>query len=254
MFSALVGGVLAASLVGQPIAIKVVSYNIRHGAGMDDVVDITRSAKFLSDLNPDLVGLQEVDEKVKRSGSVDQAAELGKLTGLNHAFGAFMDYDGGRYGMGLLSRFKVLKRESIRLPEGNEPRVALLIESELPSGETLTVVNVHFDWVGDDEFRFAQASFLAERLKKLTGPWVLLGDFNDEPGSRTIEMFRGMAKEAVKPAGDRFTFSSVKPEKEIDFVFVWPADRWDVKSVKVLDEKVISDHRPVLMDLTLNSG
>ena len=57
-------------------------------------------------LKPDLVALQEVDQRVRRSGSVDQAAELGKLTGMHHAFGSFFKYDGGNYGMAVLSRWR----------------------------------------------------------------------------------------------------------------------------------------------------
>ena len=81
-----------------------------------------------------------------------EAAYLGKLLELNHAFGRFMDYQGGAYGMAILSRFPINATEEVRLPEGNEPRVALSARVRLPANQQLTVVNVHFDWVRDDEF------------------------------------------------------------------------------------------------------
>lgn len=51
-------------------------------------LDLDRIAKVIIDVNPDLVALQEVDQKVVRSGSVDQPAELAKLTKMSVAFGA----------------------------------------------------------------------------------------------------------------------------------------------------------------------
>src|SRR5690606_41483172 len=83
---------------------RIVSYNIRHGRGADNEVDLERTAAVLRRLDPDVVALQEVDQGVARSGGEDQAARLGELLGMHHAFGAFMDYQGGHYGMAILSQ------------------------------------------------------------------------------------------------------------------------------------------------------
>lgn len=231
--------------------LRVVTYNIRHGRGVDDRVDLARTADVLRALAPDLVGLQEVDERVTRSGSVDEAAAIGEALGMHHAFGAFMEYQGGRYGMAILSRFPIVRATPLRLPDGNEPRVALVAEVRLPGGRALAVVNVHFDWVADDGFRHAQAVRLAAHLDSLAMPYVLLGDFNDEPGSRTIALFRARASEAEKPADGRFTYPSVRPEKEIDFIFAAPREAWRAGPARVVAETVASDHRPVAATLIL---
>lgn len=225
---------------------RVASYNIHHGRGMDDRVDLERIAAVLRRLDADIIALQEVDERVARSGQVDQASRLGELLGMHHAFGSFMDYQGGRYGLAILSRCALQRIEPVRLTEGNEPRVALLVEVMQPDGSILTVVNVHFDWVSDDGFRFTQAREVAQLLDGLAGPFILAGDFNDVPGSRTLSLFHERAEEAVKPPDRRFTFSSTEPQKEIDFVFVSPAAAWSVASVDVVNESVASDHLPVM--------
>ena len=230
---------------------RVLSYNIRHCAGTDDRLDLARTAKAIGDLRPDFVGLQEVDQSAKRSGGVNQPQALGRSLSMNAAFGSFMDYDGGQYGLAVMSRFPIKSARAIRLPDGNEPRVALLAEALLPSGRVVTVVNVHFDWVDDDGFRFAQASRLASALGQLTTPYILLGDFNDQPGSRTIKLFQRMAVEAKKPASNRLTFSSITPEVEIDFIFAAPSNAWKVGAAKVIDLPQVSDHRPVLAELVL---
>ena len=212
---------------------------------MDDTVNIARTAAVVRSLAPDVVGLQEVDLGVERSGRINEPEEMGRLLGMRPAFGSFFDYQGGQYGMAILSRFPVVRSEAIRLPDGNEPRVALAVEIAHPTIGRLMIVNVHFDWVADDVFRYAQATRLTTFLDSLTIPFVLLGDFNDTPDSRTLALFKARAFEAKKPAGDHLTFSSTEPVKEIDFIFASPASRWSASTVRVITEPMASDHRPV---------
>lgn len=241
------------SAVGQtPVReLRVVTYNIRHGRGADEVVDLDRTARVLSRLTPDIVGLQEVDDLVERSGRVPEASQLGASLGMSHAFGRFMDYQGGMYGLAVLSRHPIIASRSIQLPDGNEPRVALSVDVRLDDNRTITVVNLHFDWVRDDGFRFAQASTLARYLDGLTTPYILLGDFNDVPGSRTLALFDQRATMARKPEASRFTFPAPEPAREIDFIFFAPAAAFTPRDVQVIDERVASDHRPVLAVLSV---
>jgi endonuclease/exonuclease/phosphatase family metal-dependent hydrolase len=231
--------------------LRVVSYNVRHGRGLDERVDLARTAAVIRALDPDLVALQEIDECVARSGGIDEAAELGRALGMQHAFGSFMDYQGGRYGMAILSRLPIRTVEPITLPPGNEPRVALRVELELPDRTSLSLVGVHFDWVADDTFRFAQALALCERLDAQTQPYLVVGDFNDGPASRTLGLFRARAQEAAKPRGAQATYPADSPTQEIDFVFAAPPKAWSVREVRVVDERAASDHRPVLAVLRL---
>lgn len=50
---------------------RLLSYNIHHGQGMDNKMDIERIGKLIIDVNPGVVGLQEVDSVVGRSGNID---------------------------------------------------------------------------------------------------------------------------------------------------------------------------------------
>jgi endonuclease/exonuclease/phosphatase family metal-dependent hydrolase len=246
----LLGTVTLASAVEpatQPAeGLRVVSYNIKHGRGNDNVVDLYRTAGVIRALRPDIVGLQEVDDRAERSGKVAQAERLGAALGLHHAFGRFMDFQGGAYGMAILTRQPIVATHAVQLPEGNEPRIALAVQIRLADGRVLTIVNVHFDWVRDDAFRFAQAGALTKYLDDLETPYILLGDFNDLPDSRTLALFKARAGEARKPAADRFTFSATAPEREIDFIFFAPPSEWRAREVRVIDERIASDHRPVV--------
>lgn len=238
----------------EPLTWRVATYNIHHARGMDDSVSVARIADVLRSLDADLIALQEVDERVTRSGGEDQAARLGALLGMEHAFGSFMNYQGGRYGLAILSRCRIEATDTVRLTEGNEPRVALAVQVVPPAGDPLTFVNVHFDWVGDDALRFAQAQEVAEYLDAIRGDYVIAGDFNDQPGSRTLALFQVRAREAEKPRGARMTFPATAPEREIDFLFAAPIAGWEVGHVEVIEEPVASDHLPVIAELRTDGG
>lgn len=230
---------------------RVASYNIRHGQGSDNQLDLTRTEAAIAELDASIVALQEVDMVVDRSGSANEMRVLGKSLGMHAAFGSFMPYGGGKYGLGILSKFPIQNVETLRLTPGNEPRVALLATVMLPGGLNVTVVCIHFDWVRDDGFRYQQASEVVDRLESIKTPVIVLGDFNDRPGSRTLSLFRESFTEADKPEDNRFTWSASQPSTEIDFIFFDQRSGWTCSETKVVDEPVASDHRPIIATLGL---
>ena len=232
---------------GQPL--RVVSYNIRHGLGTDNQLDLERTASVLAGLQADVIALQEVDRGVRRSGQVDQPRFLAERLGMEPAFGKFMDYQGGQYGLAILSRLPIDQARVIPLPEGNEPRVALLVRLRLPDGQPLAVANLHFDWVDDDTFRFAQATRLAGELESVEVPLIVAGDFNDEPDSRTVRLLGGPPRQSTGETG--LTWPAGDPRRQIDFVFARPADRWRIPLNRPRDAGETSDHRPVVTMLEL---
>ena len=137
---------------------------------MDGTLDLKRTLKTLESLKADIIALQEVDDQARRSGGVDQASWLAEQLNMHAAYGSFMDFQGGRYGLAMLSRQPIESQETWRLPDGNEPRVALAARILTDSGETITAISVHFDWVKDDGFRFAQAT---GRLSICSAPLTL---------------------------------------------------------------------------------
>ena len=216
---------------------------------MDEVLDLDRIAALIREVDPDLVTLQEVDSVTGRTDDVDQAQELGRLTGLNAAFGSFMPYDGGAYGMAVLSRWPISESSNIRLPDGEEPRTSLAITVGVPeSGRSLRLVGIHF--YRTEEERMAQARTLEQALGNNDIPTILAGDFNSTPDSEVME-YLSENWSILEKGEDHFTFSSYDPVREIDFVLVRPAGLFDVLSQVVVDEPVASDHRPVVAELVL---
>lgn len=228
--------------------LRILAYNIHHGEGMDEVIDLERIADLIRRVDPDVVALQEVDSVVARTNGVNQAAELGRLTGMTPVFGRFMPYQGGAYGMAILSRWRIREVENIRLPDGAEPRTALSTVILSPTtGRPVGFVGIHF--YRTEEERAAQAEALEAALDR-DPPVILAGDFNSEPGTRVIDEF-ARRWTVVDKGEDSLTFPAYAPEREIDFVMLRPGDRFRVIGERLLDEPVISDHRPVLVELEL---
>ena len=94
----------------KPFRLGVLSYNIHHARGVDGQLNLARIANVILSVKPDLVALQEVDNKTNRTGKIDQAAELSRLTKMFYIFGSNIEFQGGHYGNAILSRFPVVKK------------------------------------------------------------------------------------------------------------------------------------------------
>jgi len=237
---------IAAESVGQD-TLRILSYNIHHGAGMDLKLDLERIAKLIKDLNPDLVALQEIDSVVTRTEGVNQAEVLGHLTEMQSVFGEFMPYQGGKYGMAVMSKWPILESTNNRLPDGSEPRSALGIRVTSPkTGRELHFVSIHF--YETETERLAQAQALAVAYEAVDSPVILAGDYNSEPDSPVIAFLKEQWG-FVDKGEDHFTFSSFEPVKEIDYFALRPFEAFSVLNQFTVDEPVASDHKPIFVEL-----
>jgi endonuclease/exonuclease/phosphatase family metal-dependent hydrolase len=235
----LAGGVFAAA--AEPAReIRVLCWNLHHGVGEDGKLDLPRIAALIKAQEPDLVALQEVDKQCRRSGSVDQAAELAKLAGMTGVFGKAMDHDGGEYGQAILSRHPVGETKVHRLPGDGEPRIAFEAAVTI-DGKTVRMVSVHLDHEQDSR-RLKQAETLATVLSESDSPLILAGDFNDTPGSPPVKAF-AVRWTPVAKQEPVFTCPAGKPAVEIDHVFLHGFEPRGL--LEVLPEAVASDHRPL---------
>jgi endonuclease/exonuclease/phosphatase family metal-dependent hydrolase len=223
----------------EPCRVTVLSYNIHAGIGVDGKHDIARIAGVIRSVEPDLVSLQEVDRRTQRSSGRDLVEELARATGLQGAFGKAMDYQGGEYGVAVLARGKIGKTEThpIEPSPGHEPRVILDAAVELPRCGTVRLLATHFD------HRAAADRLRGARLANTLIADLLAGDLN---ATRDSEEIRELSAHWTIAGPMLLTIPSAVPNRQIDYILYRRAERWRVVDVKVLDEKVASDHRPIL--------
>ncbi len=230
--------------------IRVMSYNIHHGnpPARQGVIDLEAIAQVITKEQPDLVALQEVDVRTGRSGPYHQAEVLSKKTGLYAYFAKAIDYDGGAYGLAILSRFPIQQPHTYPLPShpgtGGEPRVLATVQVELPNGSPLLFACTHLDAQQRPESRHTQIREINRILQEAPHPVILAGDLNDTIGSETIRVLDEHFQRSCEDCAP--TIPADRPVKAIDFIAFKPQDHFTVLQHQTIPEKDASDHCPVL--------
>jgi endonuclease/exonuclease/phosphatase family metal-dependent hydrolase len=228
------------------------TYNIHVGVGMDKKLDLQRIADVINKEKPDLVGLQEVDRGVKRTEGKDEIAELAALTHMDYAFAHNLDFQGGQYGVAILSRF-LLKNVDHRMFENKreaERRGMLHVEVEVDH-QVVHFVTTHLDYQYEDG-RVFETEQMLKLLENVKGPLIVVADMNDEPSGAAYKLMSTKFADAWVASwakGDGFSYPADKPIKRIDHVF-YRAESFKAKKASVV-ETLASDHVPVVAELEL---
>jgi endonuclease/exonuclease/phosphatase family metal-dependent hydrolase len=240
--------------------VRVLVYNVHAGKDASGKESVQRIANVVKSLDPDIVLFQEVDKRTKRSGGVDQPAEYARLTGLHVAFGRSLDYDGGEYGIVVLSRWPIRRDTAIHLPVdppqersggSHEPRVAMSVRIDAPFGP-LDLFNTHIDASGEDRWRLQEIKTIERLVKEaLAGDARILlgGDFNSTPDSPVQSELRASGLRDAWPTcgvGDGLSYPTDVPRKRIDYLFL--PSGFECMSARVVAADA-SDHRPVVFTL-----
>ncbi len=242
--------------------IRIGTYNIAGGAPSFNL-NLNRTAKAIKALEIDFIALQEVDNGTNRSGNINQAKELAKLTGYNYIFSKAIDYDEGEYGIAVLSKYPIKLIEKQMLPSGDyEQRIVIYVEAKIPEfEESLLFVATHLDWHEDPEVRLNQIRAINGKTIDMRGIKFLLGDLNDTRESIVIEeLERYWESPLLNNSIDNRTWPANNPEIGIDYIFTSKAQKWIVDEILIPNKpngsyrrnwNEISDHIPVVLELTL---
>ena len=229
------------------------TYNIHVGVGMDKKLDLERTADVIMKEKPDLVGLQEVDRGVRRTEGKDEIAELAKLTRMDYAFAHNLDYQGGQYGVAILSRTLIQKVDHQKYENLRESERRGMLRAQIYlGGKPIDFVTTHLDYQFADG-RLFETEQLLKFLAGVTNPLIVVGDFNDEPSGTSYRLMTQNFDDAWITGRSKkigFSYPADQPVKRIDYIFIRKGDGWRVKKAWVV-ESLASDHLPVVADLEL---
>ncbi|MEM7158530.1 MAG: endonuclease/exonuclease/phosphatase family protein [Myxococcota bacterium] len=224
-----------------PESIRVASWNISAGRRSS----LSQVQAQLEQIDADVLLLQELDVGTRRTNGVDQPRALAEALGMDFGFAAALEWDGGDFGLAVLSRlpFFSARRVSLDSEGADEPRIVFDVRV-CAGSQPLRLLDVHADFLEEANLRNLEdlRDFLGPNPP---GPIVVAGDFN------AVDEAPGV--QAVLSTGLVDLFSSWDPGptrqgERIDFVFVDEA-----LAPRVLEAGRVqtdaSDHTPLWIDL-----
>ena len=250
----LVGGCATRRPQTAPVMLRVMTYNIHHGAGLDGKVDLTRIAELIKQERADIVALQEVDKGVRRTARRDLTAELASLTGMTGIFSNNFHFQGGEYGNAVLTRFPVKRwsNHHYQMLRTNEQRGILQLVLEV-QGREVVFLNTHIDSRPDDVERWLNVGEIETLTSKHAAkPVILCGDFNTQPQGRVYERLAHTFQDAWTRVGegDGFSFPANGANRRIDYI-------WFTRPEVLIPRKIwlpqseASDHLPLVAEFEL---
>jgi endonuclease/exonuclease/phosphatase family metal-dependent hydrolase len=248
----------SASTVAQD-TLTVMSYNIYHGeqaynSGEGSLEDIST---LIRKVNPDFVALQEVDDMTGRLAALNDGQRfslvdsLAGLTDMYGYFGKAIEYDGGGYGEGLLSK-KPINSQKVMLPipKGGEKRAVLYTKTETDSGIPFIFAGTHLGHQYEAN-RIAQVEAINSHFEDEQN--VLMGgDFNFLPKSAPYRAIQKQWTDAAVASGNQpdMTYSFEDPNRRIDYFFLSNQSNWEVLDIKTI-KRNYSDHLPIVAKIVI---
>ena len=251
----LLGFILSASFAVSAAekgdTLKLMTYNLRFG----ELASMQQIGEYIASENPDIVAVQECDWATKRKRAVHQNGvkfvnELAYHTGMFGIYGKSINYAGGYYGIGLLSKYPILSYERVLLPNDGktEQRSMLIADIELPDGKVITFVNTHLE-VKTAKMRIEQVKFIEKYLKGRKNQLFLAGDMNATPDTKEMAMLRENWADLTNTV---FTYHTSKPEIKIDYIYTRPSENVELVNTAVKEDVKLSDHFPVISTIVLH--
>ncbi len=222
--------------------LKLMTYNIRNATGMDGVCNFQRIANVINNASPDVVAVQEVDSVTNRSNQKYVLGEIAERTQMHACFAPAIDFDGGKYGIGLLSKKAPIHLQTMALPGREEARTLILAEFE-----DYIYCCTHLSLTEED--RMKSLDILKAFAISYKKPLFLAGDMNAEPESDFIKELQKDFRILSDPK--QHTFPAPAPKETIDYVVAFKQNDkgFALVSSEVVNEPVASDHRPIVVEL-----
>lgn len=229
-----------------PKVMTLMTYNIRNATADDGQTDFNEVVSVIRKYDADFVALQELDSVTNRSKGRHVLNELALLSQYFPVFGSAIDYDGGKYGLGILAKRRPLSVRKVPLPGREEARIMLIAEFH-----DIILACTHLSLTEEDRMRSLE--IISAEAQQSSKPFFLAGDFNDKPDSKFIDILQ--KDFTVLSSTERPTFPAGSPKVCIDYIasFNDSAERIVFRKTETLPPTRVSDHVPLLVQFQLKT-
>ena len=205
---------------------------------MDNVRNVQRIANVINNEAPDVVAVQELDSMTTRSNQTYVLAEVAERTQMHANYAPAISFQGGKYGIGILSKEQPLSIRTFPLPGREEERMLMIAEFK-----DYLFACTHLSLTEED--RLASLDIIKNNASTSNKPFFLAGDLNDTPDSKFIKSLQQdfqILTNTKKP-----TYPAPEPKETIDYIAAWKenTDNFANLSTQVVEEPLASDHRPI---------
>jgi len=238
-----------------PNSIRLATYNTHRCEGWETQTNVDRAnynntAKVISLIDPDVIALQELD-KFTTWHPHDQLQELADRTGMRPYYCKTIDYRGGDYGIGILSKREPLRTVSGDLP-GTEARKFFL--AEFDDYIFIATHLCHLETTNRAQSVEIINAYIAANYASYTKPIFLAGDFNESNMSSEMMVKLKEKWEIISTSSN--TFMNTATPKRIDYIVLYKGNKaacevlgTAVPSYDEINVNKVSDHLPVLVDI-----
>lgn len=232
--------------------LTVMSFNVQHCENfITKTIDYDRMVEAIRECGAEIVGLNEIRDTGTWDGYEPQAKELAERLNYHYYFAKAIDVGGvpNPYGNALLSRYPILKAETVMVPDPTGPltgqwyETRCLLKATIDVGDGLTVCVTHFGLNPEEQVNAVQTACDAVEDRAC----LLMGDFNVVPADPVLLPLRETLYDTAELfGGERLSWPSDRPERKIDYLFT-------TRDVRVLSADipaiVASDHRPYVAEI-----
>lgn len=238
-----------------PGSVRLATYNTHRCEGWETQTNVDRAnynntAKVISLMDPDVIALQELD-KFTTWHPHDQLQELADRTGMKPYYCKTIDYRGGDYGIGILSKKEPLRTVSGDLP-GTEARKFFL--AEFDDYIFIATHLCHLETTNRAQSVEIINNYIAANYASYTKPIFLAGDFNESNQSSEMMVKLKEKWEIISTSAN--TFVNTSSPKRIDYIVLYKGNAaacevlgTAVPSYEEINVNKVSDHLPVLVDI-----